>query len=129
MKKLKRIIITTLSGILFGCVCVGLASSGPGDLPLPVMLQLLTSRMLIGFAIGISSLKLGHWSVHGLAMGFLFSLPLAFGGLMAPENPEFTAAAMFISTIVMGMIYGLLTEVIATVLFKAKMENYTTEYY
>lgn len=126
MKKLKRIIIPTLSGILFGCVCVGLASSGPGELPLPVTLQLLTSRMLIGFAIGISSVSLKHWSVHGLVMGLLFSLPLAFGGLMAPENPEFTSTAMFVSTIVMGMIYGLLIEVITTVLFKAKMEKLIT---
>ena len=40
--------------------------------------------------------------------------------LLAPENPDFSLSMMFISTIVMGMIYGLLIEVITSVLFKAK---------
>ena len=61
MQKSKRVIVATLSGILFGFVCLGLASSGPGALPYPVTLQILTSRTLIGLAIGISCLRLGHW--------------------------------------------------------------------
>ncbi|MBN2031074.1 hypothetical protein JW824_12650 [bacterium] len=120
MKKGKRITIATLSGILFGFVCYGLASSGPEKLALPIALQIITSRTLIGFAIGISSLPLKHWSLHGLVMGMIFSLPLAFSGLVAPENPDFSHSMMFISTIVMGMIYGLLIEVITSLLFKAK---------
>ncbi|MCP4132916.1 MAG: hypothetical protein GY754_18270 [bacterium] len=118
----KRSIIATFSGVLFGFVCFGLASSG-GPLPWPVAVQIIASRTLIGFAIGISSLSLGHWSVHGLVMGMLFSLPLAFSGLMAPENPEFTAAMMFGSTMVMGLIYGLLIEVITSLIFKARVEQ------
>ncbi|OGU26792.1 MAG: hypothetical protein A2057_06340 [Ignavibacteria bacterium GWA2_35_9] len=51
----------------------------------------------------------------------LFSLPLAFSGLMAPDSPEFSATAMFIMTIVLGLIYGILIEFVATILFKAKM--------
>lgn len=122
MQKLKRIIVATLSGILFGFVCLGLASSGPGALPYPVALQILTSRTLIGLAIGISCLSLGHWSIHGLVMGAIFSVPLAFSGLMAPDNPEYSKAGMFFFTIVLGMIYGLLIEVITSVLFKAKIQ-------
>jgi hypothetical protein len=120
MQKTKRIIIATLSGVLFGFVCYALASSGPGELALPITLQIIASRTLIGFAIGISCISLRHWSIHGLVMGIIFSLPLAFSGLMAPDNPEFSKAAMLISTIVMGMIYGLLIEVITSLLFKAK---------
>ena len=120
MQKTKRIIIATMSGILFGFVCFALASSGPGKLPLPLALQIIASRTLIGFAIGISCISLKHWSIHGLVMGIIFSLPIAFSGLMAPENPEFSKTAMFISTIVMGMIYGFLIEVITSLLFKAK---------
>jgi K+-transporting ATPase c subunit len=52
----------------------------------------------------------------------LFSLPLAFSGLMAPENPEFSSTMMFISTIILGMIYGFLIELITTLVFKAKVE-------
>ena len=121
MKKTKRIIIATILGLLCGFVCLALASSGEGELPYAVKQQILFSRMLIGFAIGISSLK-SHWTLHGILLGMLFSLPLAFSGLMAPENPEFSSVMIFISTIVMGIIYGFLIELITTVVFKAKVE-------
>jgi hypothetical protein len=119
---MKRVIVATLGGVVFGLVCVGLASSSPGDLPWPVLLQILASRTLIGFTIGISSLSLGHWAVHGLVMGMLFSLPLAFSGLMAPDNPEFSRTAMWIWTVVLGMVYGLLIELITSVVFRARQK-------
>lgn len=118
MVNAKRLIVATLSGLLFGFVCFGLASSG-GGLPMPVAYQIIAERTLIGFAIGISVLKLGHWSLHGLVMGFLMSIPLAFSGLMAPENPQFTKLTMFVMTILLGMIYGVLIELITTKFFKA----------
>ena len=121
--KRKRIIVATLSGVLFGFVCFGLASSSSGALAWPVAVQIIVSRTLIGFAIGISSISLRHWAIHGVVMGLIFSLPLAFSGLMAPESPDFSYTSMFISTIIMGMIYGLLIEVITTLLFKAKMKK------
>jgi hypothetical protein len=117
---MKRIVVATLAGVLFGFVCLGLASSSPGTLPWPAGVQIVASRTLIGFAIGISTLSLGHWAIHGLVMGMLFSLPLAFSGLMAPENPEVSKAAIWIWTVVLGMIYGLFIEVITTVFFKAR---------
>jgi hypothetical protein len=120
MKSTKRLITATISGILFGLVCTSFASSGPVKLAWPIMMQIISSRTLIGLAIGISRFPIKHWSIHGLVMGFLFSLPLAFSGLMAPENPDFSHSAMFISTVVMGMIYGFLIEVITSVLLKAK---------
>jgi len=123
MQKAKRIIVATLSGVLFGFVCFGLASSAPGELAWPVALQIIVSRTLIGFAIGISCISLGHWSLHGLVMGTIFSLPLAFSGLMAPESPEYSKAGMFIWTIVLGMLYGLLIEVITSLFFKAKIQD------
>lgn len=118
---MKRVIVATLSGIIFGVFCNFLAS-GSGPLPWPVTVQIITSRTLIGFAIGISSLKIVHWSLHGIVMGILFSMPLAFSGLMAPENPEFSHIQVFVSTIVMGLIYGLLIELITTLIFKAKQQ-------
>jgi hypothetical protein len=117
---MKRVIVATLSGVLFGFVCLGIASSSPGPLALPVILQIIASRTLIGFAIGISSLSLAHWSVHGLFMGLVFSLPLAFSGLMAPDIPEFSKMAMWMWTVVLGMVYGLLIELITSVFFKAR---------
>lgn len=84
---MKRLIVASISGFLCGLICFGLASRGTGDFPFPVILQIVASRTLIGVAIGISCVRLGHWSIHGLVMGLLFSIPLAFSGLMAPENP------------------------------------------
>ena len=120
---MKRVIIATLSGVLFGLVCLALASSGPGPLAWPVAAQIVASRTLIGVAIGISSLSLGHWAVHGLAMGGLFSLPLAFSGLMAPDSPEYSKAGMWVMTVVLGMVYGLLIEVITSAAFKARQRK------
>ena len=123
MKNSKRLIIATVLGLLFGFVCFGFASSGTQPLPTAVAFQLVISRTLIGFAIGISCLKVVHWSLHGILMGLLFSLPLAFSGLMAPDNPEFSKTPMFVATIVMGIIYGFLIELITSVIFKARMQN------
>ena len=114
---MKRVIVATLSGLLFGLVCLVLSSSG-GTLPWPAAVQIVISRTLIGFAIGISALSLGHWAIHGLVMGCVFSLPLAFSGLMA-EVPGFSQTSMWIWTVVLGMVYGLLIELITSVLFKA----------
>ena len=118
---MKRIIIATLAGLLFGLICFFMASMN-GEMPWPVTLEILFSRTLIGFAIGISCLNLKHWSLHGIIMGLIFSLPLAFSVLMAPETPEFNPANIFIATIVMGVIYGFLIELITSVLFKAKQK-------
>ncbi|MBM3154444.1 MAG: hypothetical protein FJ008_03835 [Chloroflexi bacterium] len=123
MQKTKRIIVATISGVLFGFVCFGLASSSPGELAWPVAVQVIVSRTLMGFAIGISCISLRHWAIHGTFMGLIFSLPLAFSGLMAPESPEFSKVGMFLGTIILGMIYGLLIEVITSVAFKAKYQG------
>jgi hypothetical protein len=123
MQRAKRTIIATLSGVLCGFICYGLASSGPAELTWPVSMQIILSRTLIGFAIGVSCWRMRHWAIHGLVMGAIFSLPLAFSGLMAPESPEYSTSAMFIGTIVLGMVYGLIVEIITSLIFKARMQS------
>jgi hypothetical protein len=122
MLNFKRLIIAALSGLLFGFVCFSFASSGPNPLPAPIAFQIILSRTLIGFAIGISSFTKIHWSIHGLLFGLIFSLPLAFSGMMAPESPDYNPSIMFTWTVILGMIYGLLIEVITSVIFKAKIQ-------
>ena len=56
-------------------------------------------------------------------MGLIFSIPLAFSGLMAPESPEFSKTGVFVLTIILGMIYGLLIEVITSLIFKARQQT------
>lgn len=119
MHRTKRLVVATLCGVACGFICLGLASSS-GKLPTPVAYQIVAERTMIGVAIGISCLSLGHWTIHGLVMGLIFSIPLAISGLMAPDSPDYSKTTMFVMTIVLGMIYGLLIELVTTVIFKAR---------
>ena len=118
---MKRLIIATLSGLLFGFVCFGFANSGSADIEIWLGITIISGRVLMGFGIGISRFPMKNWAINGLVMGFIFSLPAAFGTMMGSSSPEFDPLTIAISTIVMGMIYGFLIELITTVFFKAKM--------
>ena len=118
--KEKRLIIASLLGLAFGFVCYGFASSGQNEIPTLLAINIILGRTLIGFGIGISRFTMRHWALHGIVMGLVFSLPAGFGAMLGPENPEFSHTMMFTSTIVMGMIYGFLIELITSVLFKTK---------
>ena len=105
---MKRLIIATLSGLLFGFVCYGFACSGSGDISTWLGITIISGRTLMGFGIGISRFRMKNWAINGIIMGFIFSLPAAFSTMMSPENPEFTPQMLAISTVVMGVIYGFL---------------------
>ena len=116
---MKRLIISTILGLIAGLVCYTFASSGSGEVGLYLTLNIIFARMLIGFGIGISRIKMGHWAIHGLVMGLIFSLPFGFGAMMG-DNPDFTPWSMFLSSVVMGGIYGVVIELITTLVFKAR---------
>ena len=118
--KTKRLIISTLLGVVFGFVCYGFASSGQNEVSPILATNIILGRTLIGVAIGISRFSLKHWSIHGITMGLIFSLPAGFGAMLGPENPEFSPTMLMTSTIVMGIIYGFLIELITSVVFKAR---------
>lgn len=115
--------MATLIGLVCGFMCVRLASSSPDQLAWAVAAQLVASRTLIGFAIGTSFLRLGHWAVHGLVMGGLFSLSLAFSGLLAPDTVEFSKLGLFVWTVILGMIHGLLRKVVTSAVSSAKQRR------
>ena len=110
----KRIIIATIMGAICGIICWKMASSN-GELPAAIAASIFFSRVLLGFGIGISAWKMSWW-LHGIIMGVIFSIPGAFGGLASPEQAVF----IFVGTIGMGVIYGVVIELVTTVLFKAK---------
>ena len=118
--KTKRLIISTLLGLVFGFVCYGFASSGQNEIPIILALNIIFGRTLIGVAIGISRFTLKHWSLHGIIMGLIFSIPAGLGAMLGPVNPGVSHTMLMTSTIVMGMIYGFLIELITSVVFKAK---------
>lgn len=113
MASRKRIVIATLFGVLAGFVCWMLASS-EGPQPWYFALSTILSRTLIGFAIGISILKI-QWWLHGIVMGLIFSIPMGLQGFYVPGREAF----IFVGTVVMGIIYGFLIELFTTVVFKA----------
>jgi hypothetical protein len=114
MLKTKRVVIATIFGIIFGFVCWGFTLS-QGPQPWFFALQVIVSRMLIGFAIGISTLMIPWW-LHGVIFGFIFSLPMGLNGFYVPEKAMF----IFLGTVLMGIIYGFLIELFTTVVFKAR---------
>lgn len=118
--KTRRLIIATILGVVFGFVCYGMASSGKNEISPILAINIILGRTLIGFGIGISRFSFKHWSLHGIIMGLIFSLPAAFGAMLGSETPEFSHTMLFVSTVVMGIIYGFLIELITSVLFKAK---------
>lgn len=114
MLTVKRVLIATICGFIFGIICMLLASSNP-DAALPattaVKVNIIISRTLLGFMLGISALRLSWW-LHGIVIGIIASLPMAVAVM------EYTG--IMVSSIVMGIIYGFLTELITSIIFKAK---------
>ena len=113
----KRVAVATICGFGFGLVCMGLASSNPDGPGLSAAMKwtIIVSRTLTGFTIGISALPLAWW-LHGILIGCLGSIPMALPVL---DNPDL-GPGIAVGTIVMGVVYGFLTEVITSVLVKAK---------
>ena len=109
----KRLFIATLFGVISGFICWGLASS-EGPTPWYFTLSTILSRTLIGFAIGISVIKIKWW-LHGIIMGLIFSIPMALQGFYVPGKEMY----IFLGTLIMGIIYGFFIELFTTVVFKA----------
>jgi hypothetical protein len=110
----KRVIIATLCGLLFGVICMTLASTNPDPVePVTPITQwlIVLSRTMMGFMIGISALRMTWW-LHGTVLGLIASIPMMLPVLDKP--------GIAIGTVVMGAIYGFLTELITSIAFKAK---------
>jgi hypothetical protein len=110
----KRIVIATICGLICGFICMALASSNPDpatSVSTGLKLSIVLGRTLLGFTIGISALRMSWW-LHGISLGIITSMPMAF--------PILDQMPLFIGTFVMGMVYGLLIELVTSVLFKAK---------
>lgn len=110
----KRVLIATICGFIFGLFCMFLASSNPDPNALitaTIKWSIIISRTMLGFTIGISAIRLKWW-LHGIVLGAIASIPMAI--------PILDRMSIAILSVVMGIIYGFLTELITTVLFKAK---------
>jgi len=111
MQNPKRVIITSILGLIFGCISWAICNFAMGHTqPLSINLFMILSNGLLGFAIGISSLR-WHWALHGLVLGGMFGVII---GLVASGT-----GSEFIWPLVFGLVYGFLIELVTTVAFKA----------
>jgi len=108
----RRVIVTTIWGAIFGIVCMLIQKYGVGVSFWPLGVSGLIHHAVMGFTIGVSSLKI-HWAPHGILWGFLFGIFMAMALVETPLG--FWGPFGFI------VLWGFLIELITTLGFKLKM--------
>jgi hypothetical protein len=104
----KRVILSTLLGVLAGIVCY-LLSRGSMTYTTGMIAGIILNRTLIGFVIGISGWKKMVYWLHGIIIGLVVtSLMAVYASLQGA-----------IMLLIAGAVYGLLIELIVTKLLKA----------
>ena len=109
MAKTSRLVTTTLLGAVFGVICMLLSRYTAEIAFWPIGVSFLLHHTVMGFAIGVSSLKM-NWVAHGVLWGALFGLFLAIGQIGATSD----SWMLFIPVV----IWGFLIETLATKVFK-----------
>jgi len=111
----KRLIICIILGFIMGILCY-LGGKWAGiEFTTGITWGTIFNRVFIGFAIGISAWKM-NYLVHGIIIGLLFSIPMAFGALDQGGCNSFIVIEIF------GAVWGFLIELLATLVFKAPMK-------
>jgi len=122
----KRLLFCISFGIAFGFVCAFFASIGmKDDQPYwwsPLMWGIVYNRVLIGllvfFAGGINICEKCHikiWpSIRGFFVGALVSLDLSIWFLLVPDVERISILILFFSSIFVGGVYGMITDIVAT---------------
>jgi len=112
----KRILIATILGLIAGLICItgGKLMFGMAFTPL-ALLFVMTSRLMIGFVIGISALRL-PWLQHGAVLGLIIGFPFPVYDLITGQGLLISFAAF-----VMSIVFGISIEFVTTFVFKAPM--------
>jgi hypothetical protein len=112
----KRMTVATLAGLVLGLLEALVArGSGATEVPAAGILTLMFGRGVLGFAIALSAFRIAWW-LHGLVVGLIFSLPLAFGAVWVAGQWNLT----FLWVLIFGLVIGFLIELFTTVIFKAR---------
>jgi hypothetical protein len=77
-----------------------------------LFIWVVVNRILLGFVIGISILKV-HWVLNGLIVALTVGLVFPLNAIMIGKE-----LPLIISVYVMGLIYGILIEFFTSVVFK-----------
>jgi len=111
----KRVLICTIGGLIAAVICStgGMLTGNISELSFLAIAGLFVNRIMIGFVIGISRLRI-NYLFHGALIGLLISLIISISFL--PSN--ITGFLLFTGA---GIIYGLLIELFATKIFKSTL--------
>uniref|UniRef100_A0A7C3Z193 ECF transporter S component n=1 Tax=candidate division WOR-3 bacterium TaxID=2052148 RepID=A0A7C3Z193_UNCW3 len=109
MIRATRVAFGTILGIIFGVLTIKLMHA-PTGIPRFFSYFVLLSRALMGFGIGASGLNIG-WFFNGALLGILYSLP---------SYPVFYTLSPFGAfwVVFTGLIYGIVIEIILTLILK-----------
>ncbi len=121
----KRFLIAMALGLLFGLLCIALGASHQPALASPynpIFWTILTDRMLIGLVVALAGAFTLHpilgvrWlpCLRGACLGAMVSLPLAAGSLSGSPGPDLSPWGIFIATLIVGAVYGLIIDLVAT---------------
>ena len=110
---MKRIFVAIIFGLLAGAFCASMSFyAGILKFSVVTLIWVLLNRVVMGFAIGASGLKL-HWAwngiVMGMAVGSIFSYFLFMNGGAEP---------LPVINFFANGVFGLLIEFFTTVVFK-----------
>ncbi|MBF0141827.1 MAG: hypothetical protein HQL74_16335 [Magnetococcales bacterium] len=121
----KRFIVAITLGVLFGLLCIFLASRQQPELGSPanpIFWAILTDRLLIGMVVALA----GAFTVHpilgfsyrpwlrGACMGTVVSLPMATGAMSGPATPQSSLWVIFFASLLTGGVYGAVIDWVAT---------------
>ena len=109
----KRIFASLLGGIIAAIICLvgGMMIGKVTEITSFVMAGSIFNRLMIGFMIGITGLRM-NYILRGALIGFLVSLITSLSFLS-------TSLGTFILYTSMGILYGVMTDILATKVFKA----------
>jgi hypothetical protein len=110
---MKRLILSLVGGVLCAVICtIGKIVLNP-TISLSLLLSAaIGNRILIGFAIGISRLKM-NYAAHGAMIGLIVTLSYSIGTISRDLAP-------FAIYTGVGVVYGILIELFVTKLCNAK---------
>jgi len=110
---MKRIAIAVIFGLVAGGICATLAfSAGILKFSAVTLVFVLLNRAVMGFAIGISGLKL-HWAWNGIVMGMAVGSIFSYSLFMKMGPSPIPVVNFFVSGL-----FGLMIEFFTTKVFK-----------
>ena len=111
MALFRRTLVATVMGFLTGLFCAW-GATRVGDFGHWVLVGLVASRTVAGFAIGVSRWRMAWW-LHGPVMGAIFGLPVSLPALQSGTSGFYTMMAA-------SVVYGFVIELVTSVILRQK---------